>query len=71
MYFIALWILTKIDTKLKTSKVLFAHVSIMFFTIFADMSCTIFVFVTVSNRPVYPFMGIVLSYIVWRLSDMI
>ena len=71
VYFRALWILYKVDEKLKTSKVLFAHVIVVFFTITADISCTVFVFVTVSNSPVYPFTGIVLSYVVWRFSDMV
>ena len=71
VYFRALWILYKVDEKLKTSKVLFAHVTVVFFTITADISCTVFVFVTVSNSPVYPFTGIVLSYVIWRFSDMV
>ena len=50
---------------------LFAHVLVVFFTLIADVSCTVFVFVTVSNSPVYPFTGIVLSVAVWRFADMV
>ena len=71
IYFRALWIISKISSRSKTSKVLFIHALIMLLTILADVTCTGFVVVTASKQPTYFFPGIAISYMIWRLFDSI
>ena len=49
IYFRALWIISKISSRSKTSKVLLIHAIIMLLTILADVTCTSFVVVTASK----------------------